>query len=163
MNNNYNSNTVVKQNFAVFKQVDGRAAHITYTTRHLSWQSPPPPPTRSYWIHPCINLSKRCSSIVSVNIADHHQTTYCPMVLFSKTEKYTYWFNVFKLLSKCFESNLHENFNSFAICLRSNCIWPIWITRSVLSTFKSHEHDFLDLLFWFKKQNKWVIKQIPSQ
>ena len=29
MNNNYNSNTVVKQDFAVVKQVDGRAAHMT--------------------------------------------------------------------------------------------------------------------------------------
>jgi hypothetical protein len=27
VNNNYNSNTVVKQDFAVVKQVDGRAAH----------------------------------------------------------------------------------------------------------------------------------------
>jgi hypothetical protein len=27
--NNYNSNTVVKQDFAVVKQVDGRAAHMT--------------------------------------------------------------------------------------------------------------------------------------
>ena len=43
MNNNYNSNTVVKQDFAVVKQVDGRAAHMTDTTRHQSWQSTPPP------------------------------------------------------------------------------------------------------------------------
>jgi hypothetical protein len=42
MNNNYNSNTVVKQDFAVVKQVDGRAAHMTDTTRHQSWQSTPP-------------------------------------------------------------------------------------------------------------------------
>ena len=41
---NYNSNTVVKQNFAVVKQVEGRAARITDTTRHQSWQSTPPPP-----------------------------------------------------------------------------------------------------------------------
>jgi hypothetical protein len=41
---NYNSNTVVKQDFAVVKQVDGRAAHITNTTRHQSWQSTPSPP-----------------------------------------------------------------------------------------------------------------------
>ena len=34
---NYNSNTVVKQDFAVVKQVDGRAAHMTDTTRHQSW------------------------------------------------------------------------------------------------------------------------------
>jgi hypothetical protein len=34
LNNNYNSNTVVKQEFAVVKQVDGRAAHMTDTTRH---------------------------------------------------------------------------------------------------------------------------------
>jgi hypothetical protein len=44
VNNNYNSNTVVKQDFAVVKQVDGRAARMTDTTRHQSWQSPPPPP-----------------------------------------------------------------------------------------------------------------------
>jgi hypothetical protein len=44
MNNNYNSNTVVKQDFAVVKQVDGRAAHMTDTTRHQSWQSTPPSP-----------------------------------------------------------------------------------------------------------------------
>jgi hypothetical protein len=46
VNNNYNSNTVVKQDFAVVKQVDVRAAHMTDTTRHQSWQSttPPPPP-----------------------------------------------------------------------------------------------------------------------
>ena len=42
MNNNYNSNTVVKQDFAVVKQVDGRAARMTDTTRHQSWQSTPP-------------------------------------------------------------------------------------------------------------------------
>ena len=30
----YNSNTVVKQEFAVAKQVDGRTAHMTDTTRH---------------------------------------------------------------------------------------------------------------------------------
>jgi hypothetical protein len=34
VNNNYNSNTVDKQEFAVAKQVDGRAAHMTDTTRH---------------------------------------------------------------------------------------------------------------------------------
>ena len=34
MNNNYNSNTVVKQDFAVVKQVDGQEAHMTDTTRH---------------------------------------------------------------------------------------------------------------------------------
>ena len=39
MNNNYNSNTVVKQDFAVMKQVDGRAAHMTETTWHQSWKS----------------------------------------------------------------------------------------------------------------------------
>jgi hypothetical protein len=44
VNNNYNSNTVVKQDFAVVKQVDGQAAHMTDTTRHQSWQSTPPPP-----------------------------------------------------------------------------------------------------------------------
>jgi hypothetical protein len=43
VNNNYNSNTVVKQDFAVVKQVDGRAAHMTDTTWHQSWQSTPPP------------------------------------------------------------------------------------------------------------------------
>jgi hypothetical protein len=37
MNNNYNSNTVFKQHFAVVKQVDGRAAHMTDTTRRHSW------------------------------------------------------------------------------------------------------------------------------
>ena len=58
MNNNYNSNTVVKQDFAVVKQVDGRAAHMTDTTQHQTWQSTPPPPTRSCWIHPWLhNLS----------------------------------------------------------------------------------------------------------
>ena len=36
LNNNYNSNTVVKQDFAVIKQVDGWAAHMTDTTRHQS-------------------------------------------------------------------------------------------------------------------------------
>jgi aconitase A len=40
----FNSNTVVKQDFAVVKQVDGRAAHMTDTTQHQSWQSTPPPP-----------------------------------------------------------------------------------------------------------------------
>jgi hypothetical protein len=39
VNNHYNSNTVVKQDFAVMKQVDERAAHMTETTRHQSWQS----------------------------------------------------------------------------------------------------------------------------
>jgi hypothetical protein len=43
VNNNYNSNTVVKQEFAVMKQVDGQAAHMTETTRHQSWQSTPLP------------------------------------------------------------------------------------------------------------------------
>ena len=43
MNDNYNSNTVVKQDFAVVKQVDGRAAHMTDTTRHQSWHITPPP------------------------------------------------------------------------------------------------------------------------
>jgi hypothetical protein len=43
VNNNYNSNTVVKQDFAVVKQVDGQAAHMTDTTRHQSWQSIPLP------------------------------------------------------------------------------------------------------------------------
>jgi hypothetical protein len=43
VNNNYNSNTVVKQDSAVVKQVDGRAAHMTDTTQHQSWQSTPPP------------------------------------------------------------------------------------------------------------------------
>jgi hypothetical protein len=40
VNNNYNSNTVVKQDFAVVKQVDGQAAHTTNTTRHQSWIRP---------------------------------------------------------------------------------------------------------------------------
>jgi hypothetical protein len=44
VNNNYNSNTVVKQDFAVVKQVDGRAAYMTDTTLHHSQQSTPPPP-----------------------------------------------------------------------------------------------------------------------
>ena len=48
MNNNYNSNTVVKQDFAVMKQVDGRAAHMTETTRHQSWQSIPLPDHAGY-------------------------------------------------------------------------------------------------------------------
>ena len=42
MNNNYNSNTVVEQDFVVVKQVDGRAANMTDTTHHQSWQSTPP-------------------------------------------------------------------------------------------------------------------------
>ena len=50
MNNNYNSNTVVKQGFAVVKQVDGRAAHMTDThdqhnsAPELAEHPPPPPP-----------------------------------------------------------------------------------------------------------------------
>ena len=58
MNNNYNSNTVVKQDFAVVKQVDGRAALMADTTRHQTWQStpPPPPPTRSCWVHPWFRI-----------------------------------------------------------------------------------------------------------
>ena len=32
MNNNYNSNTVVKQDFAVVKQIDERAAHVPDST-----------------------------------------------------------------------------------------------------------------------------------
>ena len=49
------SNIVVKQDFAVVKQVDGWVAHMADTTRHQSWQSTPPPPTptRSCWIYPC--------------------------------------------------------------------------------------------------------------
>jgi hypothetical protein len=43
VNNNYNSNTVVRQDFPVVNQVDGRAAHMTDITRHQSWQSTPPP------------------------------------------------------------------------------------------------------------------------
>jgi hypothetical protein len=45
VNNNYNSNTVVKQDFvfAVVKQVDGQAAHMTDTTLHQSCQSIPLP------------------------------------------------------------------------------------------------------------------------
>ena len=42
MNNNYNSNTVVKQDFAVVKQVDGLAAHMTDTTRHQIYPLPDP-------------------------------------------------------------------------------------------------------------------------
>ena len=41
VNNNYNSPTVVKQDFGVVNQVDERAAHMTDTTRHQSWQSTP--------------------------------------------------------------------------------------------------------------------------
>jgi hypothetical protein len=33
--------SVVKQDFAVVKQVDGRAAHMTNTTQHQNWQSTP--------------------------------------------------------------------------------------------------------------------------
>jgi hypothetical protein len=54
LDNNYNSNTaVVKQDFAVVKQVDGRAAHMI--DRHNSapeLAEHPPPPTGSCWIHP---------------------------------------------------------------------------------------------------------------
>ena len=36
--------------------VDGRAEHMTDTTRHQSGGAPPPPPsTRTCWIHPCTN------------------------------------------------------------------------------------------------------------
>jgi hypothetical protein len=41
--NNYNSNTVVKEDFAVVKQVDGRAAHMTDITRHQSSGTAHPP------------------------------------------------------------------------------------------------------------------------
>jgi hypothetical protein len=41
VNNNYNSNTVIKQDFAVVKQVDGQAAHMTDTTRHQIISPPP--------------------------------------------------------------------------------------------------------------------------
>jgi hypothetical protein len=51
VNKNYNWNTVFKQDFAVVKQVDWWAAHMTDTTRHQSWQSTLP--TTSYWIHLC--------------------------------------------------------------------------------------------------------------
>jgi hypothetical protein len=44
VNNNYNSNTAVKQDFEVVKQVDGQEAHMTDTTRHQSLQSTPLPP-----------------------------------------------------------------------------------------------------------------------
>jgi hypothetical protein len=43
VNNNYNSNTVIKQDFAVVKQVDGQAAHMTDTTRHQIISPPPLP------------------------------------------------------------------------------------------------------------------------
>jgi hypothetical protein len=33
VNSNYKSKIVVKQDFALVKQVDGRAAHVTDTTR----------------------------------------------------------------------------------------------------------------------------------
>jgi hypothetical protein len=35
-NSNYNSNIVVKRDFAVVMQIDGRAAHMTDTTRNQS-------------------------------------------------------------------------------------------------------------------------------
>ena len=47
MNNNSNLNTVVKQHFAVVKQVDGRAAHMTDTATQLgtrAGRAPPPLP-----------------------------------------------------------------------------------------------------------------------
>jgi hypothetical protein len=56
VNNNYNSNTVVKQDFAVVKQVDGRAAHMTDTTRHQSCQSTPPLPDHAGSIPGNINI-----------------------------------------------------------------------------------------------------------
>ena len=45
---NNNPNTIVKQDFAVVKQVDGRVAHMTNTTWHQSWQRNPsgPPPNQ---------------------------------------------------------------------------------------------------------------------
>jgi hypothetical protein len=46
----YNSNTVVKQDFAVVKQVDGR--HTWPTQLGTRAGRAPPPPTRSCWIHP---------------------------------------------------------------------------------------------------------------
>jgi hypothetical protein len=53
VNNNYNSNTVVKQDFAVVKQVDGRAAHMTETfTSKFSARRQPWPP----WLAPSGNF-----------------------------------------------------------------------------------------------------------
>jgi hypothetical protein len=51
VNNNYNSITVVKLDFAVVKQVDGRATHMTHITRHLG-AGRAPTLTRSCWIYP---------------------------------------------------------------------------------------------------------------
>ena len=72
MNNNYNSNTVVKQDFAIVKQVDGRAAHMTDTTRHQSWQSTPPPPHK-IMLDPSLSLySTRLSAKSSFSHSQPH-------------------------------------------------------------------------------------------
>ena len=48
MNNNYNSNTVVKQDFSVVKQVDGRAGiHDRHNSAPELAEHPPPPPHQS--------------------------------------------------------------------------------------------------------------------
>ena len=67
MNNNYNSNTVVKQDFAVVKPVDGRAAHMTDTTR----QSTPPPP---YQI--MLDLSLQEHYKTKMIQQEHHKSEY---------------------------------------------------------------------------------------
>jgi hypothetical protein len=65
VNNNYNSNTVVKQDFAVVKQVDGRAARMTDTTRHQSWQSiPPPPPPYQIMLDPSVWITKQIQCLI---------------------------------------------------------------------------------------------------
>ena len=69
MNNNYNSNTVVKQDFAVVKQVDGRAARMTDTTWHQSWQRTPP---YQIMLDPSLQEHYKTKMIQQ----EHHKTEY---------------------------------------------------------------------------------------
>ena len=109
MNNNYNSNTVVKQDFAVVKQVDGRVAHMTDTTRHQSWQSNPLPDHAGsipgciycHGMHP-LNIGKggarwgRGGGVISSNIffqfgkaiSCHHYHNNTPSLLCVATNDY---------------------------------------------------------------------------
>ena len=60
------------------KQDDGRAADMTDTTRHQSWQSTSPPsPTRSCWIHPCSNCQRLDNLHASVSNVVSFPWTFC--------------------------------------------------------------------------------------
>jgi hypothetical protein len=74
-NNSYSSNTVVEEILQLY--VDGRAAHVTDTTLHQGWQSTPPPPTRSYCIHPCFQATVRKISLFTAS----YITIYTPLAL----------------------------------------------------------------------------------